>query len=226
MPPNCAKGASLNPQRNGPHDGYASYRCTTCGPQSRHLPAARAARYSQVDRLLAERNSHRSIVRVTGVLRVTVVRLVKKAQGPLPCLPSRRSKKTQKKRWEVPELDELWTFMGSKPRKGWLWLAVEQTRRVIVSWVLGDRSVVTALRLWQVLPRGYQRHCWYLPTGCRPVAGLRTGLAALAVPALLRRQMINQHPRSSQLRPAPAVQRAGSQILHLPQKRVDARGLN
>ena len=44
------------------------------------MPAAaeRAARYAQVGKLLAERNSQRSIVRVTAVSRMTVTKLAKK----------------------------------------------------------------------------------------------------------------------------------------------------
>ena len=60
----------------------------------------------------------------------------------------------------------------------------------------------------------------------RLAAGLRTGLAALAAPALPQRRRTNQHRRSGQLRPAPAVRRAGAQILLLQQKPVDARGPN
>ena len=83
----CAKCASLNLQRNGTRDGYVRYRCTACGHQARLVPAAvaRATRYAQVDRRLAERNSQRSIVRVTGVSRVMVARLAKKsASAPAP----------------------------------------------------------------------------------------------------------------------------------------------
>ena len=53
----------------------------------------------------------------------------------------------------------MWTFVGRKPRKVWLWLAVERARRCIVAWVLGDRSAATAWRLWQALPHRYRRHC-------------------------------------------------------------------
>ena len=60
------------------------------------------------------------------------------------------------------ELDEMWTFVGRKKRKVWLWLAVERHSRRIVAWVLGDRSAATARRLWAQLP-GYWRRtrCWY-----------------------------------------------------------------
>ena len=55
----------------------------------------------------------------------------------------------------------MWTFVGRKKRKVWLWLAVERCSRRIVAWVLGDRSAATAQRLWLALPRRYQRRCWY-----------------------------------------------------------------
>ncbi|WP_375417099.1 IS1 family transposase [uncultured Hymenobacter sp.] len=55
----------------------------------------------------------------------------------------------------------MWTFVGSRAHKVWLWLAVERASRRIVAWVLGDRSAQTAQQLWQALPRRYRRHCWY-----------------------------------------------------------------
>ena len=57
------------------------------------------------------------------------------------------------------ELDEMWTFVGRKRRKVWLWLAVERASRRIVTWTLGSRGQASAHRLWQQLPRRYRRHC-------------------------------------------------------------------
>ena len=60
------------------------------------------------------------------------------------------------------ELDEMWTFVGRKKRKVWLWLAVERHRRRVVAWVLGDRSAATARRLWAQLPAYWRGpRCWY-----------------------------------------------------------------
>ncbi|MBO2012208.1 hypothetical protein [Hymenobacter negativus] len=47
---------------------------------------ARAARHAQVEKLLAERNSQRSIVRVTGVSRMTVAKRAKKSAAAEPAL--------------------------------------------------------------------------------------------------------------------------------------------
>lgn len=82
----CAKCGSAQIQRNGHSGGHARYRCVSCGYQARFVPAAaeRAARYAQVEQLLAERNSQRSIVRVTGVSRMSVAKLAKKSTGGMP----------------------------------------------------------------------------------------------------------------------------------------------
>lgn len=72
-----------------------------------------------------------------------------------------RPKKGAKKRWQVLELDEMWTCVGRKKRKVWLWLAVERASRRIVAWTLGSRGEASARRLWLALPARYRRHCWY-----------------------------------------------------------------
>ena len=69
----CAACGGEHIRRNGSSQGPAKYQCTSCGNQARFVPAAaRAVRYEQVEKLLVERNSQRSIVRVTGVARMTM----------------------------------------------------------------------------------------------------------------------------------------------------------
>jgi len=79
----CAKCGSEHIRRNGTSQGHAKYQCKACGYQARFTPAAvaKAAQYAQVEKLLVERNSQRSIVRATGVARVTVAKLLKKSAG-------------------------------------------------------------------------------------------------------------------------------------------------
>ena len=76
-------------------------------------------------------------------------------------MPRRRTKKAQRRKPEALELDELWTFVGRRQRKVWLWLAVERASRRIVAWVLGCRGAATAQRLWAALPPRYRHHCRY-----------------------------------------------------------------
>ena len=83
----CAKCRSSALRRNGYSGWKAKYHCKSCGHQAVFAPAAleRAALYEQVDKLLGERNSRRSIARVTGVARMTIAGLIKK-KGMLPLL--------------------------------------------------------------------------------------------------------------------------------------------
>ena len=157
----CAACGGEHIRRNGSSQGHAKYQCTLCDHQARFVPvaAARAVRYEQVEKLLVERNSQRSIVRMTGMARMTVAKLIKKVQAAHPPLPRLRPKKTQRQEWEALELDEMWTFVGQRRRKIWLWLAVERASPRIVAWVLGRRDAATARRLWEALPRRYRRHC-------------------------------------------------------------------
>jgi transposase-like protein len=79
--PFCAQCGSDQIRRNGHRQGHARYQCKVCRYQARFEPAAvaKAAQYEQVNTRLGERNSQRSIVRATGVARMTVAKSVKKS---------------------------------------------------------------------------------------------------------------------------------------------------
>ena len=86
----CAKCASEHIRRNGSSGGRAKYQCKACAHQGYFQPAAveQARKYAQVDQLLLERNSLRSIVRLTGVARNTIANRVKKsAAASAPVAP-------------------------------------------------------------------------------------------------------------------------------------------
>ena len=57
---------------------------------------------------------------------------------------------------DVLELDELWSFVGSKAQTLWLWVALCRRTRQIVGWTLGDRSQQSAADLRASLPKGYR----------------------------------------------------------------------
>ena len=59
----CAKCGSTEICRNGHSGGHARYQCKACGYQARFVPTAvaKAAQYAQVEALLAERNSQRTL---------------------------------------------------------------------------------------------------------------------------------------------------------------------
>ena len=59
------------------------------------------------------------------------------------------------------ELDELWSYVGRKDHKVWIWLAQERMTRRIVGCAFGDRSEVTAQRLFDSLPLFYQQEGFF-----------------------------------------------------------------
>ncbi|WP_210515066.1 IS1 family transposase [Hymenobacter terricola] len=81
----CAKCGSGQVRRNGSKNGPPKYQCTACRYQGLCEPAAArtAAQYAQVDALLSERTSHRSIARLTGVARLTIAQRIKKSGASL-----------------------------------------------------------------------------------------------------------------------------------------------
>jgi len=75
----CAECGSAEICRNSHSGGHACYQCKTCGYHARFVPAAvaKAAQCAQVKALLVERNSQRSIARVTGVAQMTIAKRLK-----------------------------------------------------------------------------------------------------------------------------------------------------
>jgi IS1 family transposase len=58
---------------------------------------------------------------------------------------------------DVLELDEVWTFVGSKEHPVWLWLALCRRTRQIVAWWYGSRETFACRQLWKRIPKDYQR---------------------------------------------------------------------
>lgn len=82
----------------------------------------------------------------------------------------------------ILELDEMWTFVGRKKNKVWLWLAVERGSRQIVAWVLGCRGAATAQRLWLMLPPEFQKNTRYLTDAWEAYAKVLPAAAHQACP--------------------------------------------
>lgn len=55
------------------------------------------------------------------------------------------------------EADELWSFVGWKANKQWLWLALDRASCQVVALFIGDTSADGALGLWQALLERYRR---------------------------------------------------------------------
>lgn len=51
----------------------------------------------------------------------------------------------------------MWSFVGSKRNKQWIWLALDADTREIVGLHIGDRSRSSAKKLWSSIPSVYRQ---------------------------------------------------------------------
>ena len=55
------------------------------------------------------------------------------------------------------EADELWSFVGKKANKQWLWIAMDAKTRQVMAFHIGDRSRESGVQLWAKIPEVYQQ---------------------------------------------------------------------
>lgn len=107
-----------------------------------------------IDKLLLERLALAAIARVTGVSERWLQMYVNQKYYQTP----QQVQVTQKKTGRLTvQLDEMWSFVGSKDNKEWIWLAIDADTREIVGVYVGDRSRQSAKELWQSLPPVYRQ---------------------------------------------------------------------
>lgn len=54
------------------------------------------------------------------------------------------------------EADELWSFVGEKKNKQWVWLVMNTQNRQIISFHVGGRGREDALELWEKVPKAFK----------------------------------------------------------------------
>jgi len=59
------------------------------------------------------------------------------------------------------ELDELWSFVGKKANRQWVWIAMDAITRQVVAFHVGDRNGQSAEALWEKIPTGYQEQALF-----------------------------------------------------------------
>ncbi len=85
----------------------------------------------------------------------------------------------------ILELDELWSFVGRKADKRWVWIALVRHTRQVVAYVIGDRGERTCRRLWKMIPESYKGGGCYsdfweayravIPRECHEAVGKESG---------------------------------------------------
>lgn len=192
--PRCPRCGLSHTKRNGhTHYGKQNYQCTACRRQfvqdSQHISDETR---SLVKRLLLERLSLRAICRVTGISLTWLLAFITEVYDQLPdhldvkpALPKRRLQMLRLK----AEVDELWSFVGTRSNKQWLWLAFDSESRQVIAFFVGDRSRESARQLWRRIPRSYREQATFysddweaykgvIPEAQHQVCGKESGLTS------------------------------------------------
>lgn len=117
-----------------------------------------------IARLLRERISLRGICRAVGVglrwlLQFMVARF-RAAPEHLNVAPPVRTPAVIVQRLEA-EMDELWSFVGAKTNRHWVWIAMDVTTRQVIALHVGDRSGQSAQALWEQIPAVYREQATF-----------------------------------------------------------------
>jgi IS1 family transposase len=66
--------------------------------------------------------------------------------------------KSKKKGKLTIQCDEMWSFVGDKGNKQWIWLAIDVLTKEIVGVYIGKRDEAGAKALWDSLPAVYRQY--------------------------------------------------------------------
>lgn len=143
-----------------------------------------------IERLLLERISLRGICRAVGVgLRWLLQFMVERFQAAPEHLYVRPTAGTQVvilHRLEA-EVDELWSFVGKKANRQWIWIALDATTRQVIAFHVGDRSGQSAEALWEKIPTVYQKRALFYTDQYEVYKGVIPSAQHRAISKLARR---------------------------------------
>jgi IS1 family transposase len=120
-----------------------NYLCKYCGRQfiAEHERTYKGTESGIVDMI------KRALVRGCGIRDISAILLVSIGKVLNVLMTSQYEIKPKQSHYACLEVDELWTFVGSKSCKKWLIYAYDRDIGEIVAYVWGDRSKKTANRL-------------------------------------------------------------------------------
>jgi len=159
----CPACKSTKIKKNG-HipNGKQNHYCKKCGRQfveNSNQKLISVEEKEHIKKLLLERISLLGICRVMEVSLRWLLGFMVSEYGQLPDdLNYHASLETDKLIiWSIEsEVDEMWSFVGSKENKQWIWIAMDAKSRQIIAFYVGDRSQASAKKLWESIPKSYR----------------------------------------------------------------------
>jgi insertion element IS1 protein InsB len=190
----CPKCGSEKYKKNGHiHNGKQNYRCKECGRQfviDYEFKDIKDFEKELINKALLERNSLRGICRIFSVSLTWLLGYLAMLYTQTPDdlgfkLPLKY--KNSKVQLLFVEADEMWSFVGNKENKQWIWLAMDVGTRQIIAFHIGGRGKADAEKLWQQIPEIYREKAYFftdywnayacvLPKNRHAAVGKHTGL--------------------------------------------------
>ncbi len=155
MCPQCGSNRII---KNGSiHTGKQKFLCKDCHRQFVEHPTNKTISqetWDLVEKLLLEKIPLAGISRVTGISERWLQTYVNATYRDIP---REVTVSPQEKGPLTIECDEMWSFVGNKDAKYWIWLAINRATREIIGAYVGSRDREGAQGLWDSLPPVYRQ---------------------------------------------------------------------
>ena len=151
-------------KKNGhTHTGKQNHQCKACGRQFVASPEDRLIADEQrtlIEHLLRERISLRGICRAVGVSLPWLLHFMVECFAACPDhlhvrLPAGPTEVVIHQL--EAEADEMWSFVGKRANKQWIWIAMDANTHQVIAFHVGDRSRDSAQRAVGQDPCGVSR---------------------------------------------------------------------
>ena len=161
----CPRCNSENIKKNGHiHNKKQNHLCKNCEKQFVLNPKQKLiTEHTKViiKKLLLERISLLGICRVTEVSLQWLLQFIVATYNHLPDHLNAKIKPHKKQRNITiytleAQADELWSFVGNKDNKQWVWIALDSHTKQVIAFHVGDRSQESAKQLWDKIPETYK----------------------------------------------------------------------
>lgn len=167
--PHCGSGRH---KKNGHiHNRKQNYRCKNCGKQfvmDNEKKVIGMETRELIKKALLERASLRGICRIFDVSLTWLLSFVAILYKELPSNLGIESYEDDLQgnnsviilKFEV-EADEMWSFVGKKKNKQWIWIAMDAKTRQVIAFHVGDRGRKGARLLWEKIPEVYRKRATF-----------------------------------------------------------------
>ena len=165
----CPDCHSHKVKKNGrTHYGKQNHKCKICSRQfvidNNHTVDAVSREIAR--RCLMERLSLRGICRLLGVSLNWVLNFALQEWHSAPKdlgISPKLLKMKDKSKLQVIGLqaDEVWSFVGKKKNKAWIWIVFEPEHRQVIAFHVGNRGVESMRALWDKIPRKMRKWCYF-----------------------------------------------------------------